>query len=99
MFCSSQVFPADEERLKDNAGLFKIISRMVKYLVVFFRNQLRQLPVKSLLFKKAEVLLEAVALAGGAVQAVIGYDKNFFQGYSTTSFFVRTFVVACKVIK
>lgn len=72
---------------------------MVKHTIVLFRNNLRQLPVEPLLFKKAEVLLEAVALAGRAVQAVIGYDENFFQGYSTTSFFVRLFVAACKVIK
>jgi hypothetical protein len=72
---------------------------MIKYPVVCFGDNFRQLPIEALLFEKAEVLLEAVTLAGRAVQAMIGYDEDFFQGYSTTSFFVRLFVSACKVIK
>lgn len=99
MFCPSQVSPADKKRPENDTCFFEIISRMVKYPVVFFRNEFGQFPVEALLFKKTEVLLESVTLAGRAVQAMIGYDKNFFQGYSTTSFFVRTFVAACKVIK
>lgn len=99
VFCPPQVFPPDEKRFENDARFFDIVSRMVKYPVVFFGNNFGKLPVKSLLFKKGEVLLEAVTLAGRAVQAVIGYDEDLFQAYSTTSFFVRTCVAACKVIK
>jgi len=52
---------------------------MIKYFVVFFCNDLRELPVKTLRFKVIEVLLKPVTLAWRAVQAMIGYDKDFFQ--------------------
>jgi hypothetical protein len=52
---------------------------MVKYSVVLFRNNFRQFPTEALLFKKVQVLLEAVTLAGRTVQAMIGYDEDLFQ--------------------
>lgn len=79
MFCPAQVFPADKKRPENNTCLFEVISRMVKYFVVLFRNNFRQFPTEALLFKKAQVLLEAVTLAWRTVQAMIGYDEDLFQ--------------------
>ncbi len=48
-------------------GLLVVIAFAVKDLVIFFIKQKTEITLKSILFEKVEILLEAKALTGSSV--------------------------------